>query len=120
MKQYTVKKVSNFAVPSRDVPTKLSLARNNLIIPAGNGKSLTFFTVYLSTHPIPGIPIFLGGCGSPEVIRDLWDMMGWLKHIGKLDLKKGWTALMESFIGGGGGGRGSRDTESLKTGSRNH
>jgi hypothetical protein len=30
-------------------------------------------------------------------------MMGWLKHIGKLDLKKGWTALMESFIGGGGG-----------------
>jgi hypothetical protein len=51
----------------------------------------------------PGIPIFLGGCGSPEVIRDLWDMMGWLKHIGKLELKKGWTALMESFIGGGGG-----------------
>jgi hypothetical protein len=27
---------------------------------------------------IPGIPIFLGGCGSSEVIRDLWDMMGWL------------------------------------------
>jgi len=52
----------------------------------------------------PGIPIFLGGCGSPEVIRDLWDMMGWLKHIGKLDLKKGWTALMESLIGRGGEG----------------
>ncbi len=47
---YTVKKVTDFPVPSRDV-TKLSLARNNLIglvsdIPAGEGKSLTFFTVY--------------------------------------------------------------------------
>jgi hypothetical protein len=67
----------------------------------------------------PGIPIFLGGCGSPEVIRDLWDMIGWLKHIGKLDLKKGWTALMESFIGRGGG-RGSRGTGNLGIGFRKH
>jgi hypothetical protein len=44
------------------------------------------------------------GCGSPELIRDLWDLMCWLKHIGKLDLKRGWCALIESFIGGGGGG----------------
>jgi hypothetical protein len=33
LSQYTVKKVSGFAVPSRDDITKLSLAGNNLIIP---------------------------------------------------------------------------------------
>ena len=54
---------------------------------------------------IPGLPVFLDGCSSPELIRDLWDMMCWLKHIGNLDLKRGWCALMESFIGKGGGGK---------------
>jgi hypothetical protein len=31
--KYTVKKVIDFPVPSRDVTTKLSLAGNNLVIP---------------------------------------------------------------------------------------
>ncbi len=34
---YTVKKVNDFPVPNRDVTNKLSLARNNLIIP-GRGE----------------------------------------------------------------------------------
>jgi hypothetical protein len=46
-------------------------------------------------------------------------MMGWLKHIGKHELKKGWTALMESFTGGGGGGRGLRETGNIGIGYRN-
>jgi hypothetical protein len=53
--RYTVKKVSDFPIPSRDVTygTKLSLAGNNLIIPgqgelvsdilAGDGKIVNFF-----------------------------------------------------------------------------
>jgi hypothetical protein len=52
---------------------------------------------------IPGVPILMEGCTSPELIRDLWDLMSWMKHIGKLDLKRGWCALMESLIGKGGG-----------------
>ena len=67
---------------------------------------------------IPGLPVFLDGCSSPELIRDLWDMMCWLKHIGKIDLKRGWCALMESFIGKGGGVRNSRGTAGLKLGFR--
>ena len=55
---------------------------------------------------IPGVLVFMEGCGSLELIRDLWDLMCWLKHIGKLDLKRGWCSLMESFIGRGGGGGG--------------
>ncbi len=42
---------------------------------------------------IPGVPILMEGCKSPELIRDLWDLMCWLKHIGKLDLKRGWCDL---------------------------
>ncbi len=57
---------------------------------------------------IPGVLVFMEGCGSLELIRDLWDLMCWLKHIRKLDLKQGWCALMESFIGGGGGGGGKK------------
>jgi len=53
---------------------------------------------------IPGVPILMEGCASPELIRDLWDLMSWMKHIGKLDLKRGWCALMESLIGRGGEG----------------
>jgi hypothetical protein len=52
---------------------------------------------------IPGVPILMDGCSSPELIRNLWDLMSWMKHIGKLDLKRGWCAVMESFIGRGGG-----------------
>jgi hypothetical protein len=37
MNTYTVKKVTDFPVPSRDVTTKLYLAGNNLIIP-GQGE----------------------------------------------------------------------------------
>jgi hypothetical protein len=52
---YTVKKVTDFPVPSRDVTTKLSLAVNNLLFPAskslvmtsrlGRRKTITFFAV---------------------------------------------------------------------------
>jgi hypothetical protein len=59
---------------------------------------------------IPGVPILMEGCTSPELIRDLWDLMSWMKHIGKLDLKRGWCALMESLIGKGGGGGFSRES----------
>jgi hypothetical protein len=52
---------------------------------------------------IPGIPVLLGGCKSSELLRDLWDMMGWLKQIGKLELKKAWSEVVTRLIGKGGG-----------------
>ncbi len=48
---------------------------------------------------IPGIPTFLGGCDSPDLIRDVWDMLGWLKHIGELKLWRGWYELVGSLVG---------------------
>jgi hypothetical protein len=52
---------------------------------------------------IPGIPVLLGGCKSSELLRDIWDMMGWLKQIGKLELKKAWSEVVTRLIGKGGG-----------------
>ncbi len=66
---------------------------------------------------IPGVPILMEGCKSPELIRDLWDLMSWMKHIRKLDLKRGWCALMESLIGKGGG-EGFQGNRGLKSGYR--
>jgi hypothetical protein len=53
---YTVKKVTDFLVPSREPFTKLALRWNDIIIPgieslvigipAGDGNAATFFTVY--------------------------------------------------------------------------
>jgi len=51
---------------------------------------------------IPGIPVFMGGCDSPDLIRDLWDMLGWLKHIEELKLWRGWYELVGSLVGGKG------------------
>ncbi len=39
-----------------------------------------------------------------DLMSYLWDLMSWMKHVGKLDLKRGWCALMESLIGRGGVG----------------
>jgi hypothetical protein len=51
---------------------------------------------------IPGVPILLGGCNSSELIRDLWDMVGWLQHIGKLELCRAWVGALGGLIGKGG------------------
>jgi hypothetical protein len=53
---------------------------------------------------IPGIPVFMGGCDSPDLIRDLWGMLGWLKDIEELKLWRGWYELVGSLVGGGKGG----------------
>ncbi len=45
-KSYTVKKITDFPVPSRDVTNLLFLARKSLVIVTyrlGTGKSVTFF-----------------------------------------------------------------------------
>ena len=72
--------------------------------------------------PIPGIPVFLGGCNSKEVIRETWDLMGWMRSKGELKLPKAWSNLVVSLLGGEGAGnlQGNRTTrtrmpESLKT-----
>jgi hypothetical protein len=51
----------------------------------------------------PGIPIFLGGCNSPELIRDVWDLMSWLKCIEELKLWRGWYELIGSLTNTKGG-----------------
>ncbi len=35
---------------------------------------------------------------------DLWDMMGWLQQIGKLELRKAWSEVVTRLIGARGGG----------------
>jgi hypothetical protein len=65
----------------------------------------------------PGIPIFLGGCNSPELIRDVWDLMSWLKCIEELKLWRGWYELIGSLTSTKGGGVSSH-TAALSQGCR--